>query len=106
MDVHYLAYAVVAHAVNVIIVVEQPLERTSKFTPVRIEQGKVEEPSVAFWRRCFALLLDEADVVVVASGSRKKDQWAGCGLLSHILGDLQSKDIPVKGDGLVEIAGP
>ncbi len=43
---------------------------------------------------------------MVASGGRKKDQWTGCGLLPHILGDLQAKDIAVKGDGPVEIAGP
>jgi hypothetical protein len=87
-------------------VVEQSLERTGKFTPVWIEQGKVEEPRVAFWRRCFAPLLDEADVVVVASGSRKKDQWPGRWLLTHVLGDLHSQYISVESDGPIEIAGP
>jgi hypothetical protein len=106
MDVHHLAYAVVAHALDGPVVVEQSLERTGKFTPVWIEQGEVEEPPVALWRRYFAPMLDEADVVVVASGCRKKDQRAGRGLISHILGDLQAKDIPVKAAGLIEIAGP
>src|SRR5919112_604930 len=89
-DVHHLAYAVVAHALDGPVVVEQPLDRTGKFTPIWIEQGKVEQPPVAFWRRCVAPLLDEADVVVVASGSRKKDQGTRCWLLTHVLSDLQA----------------